>query len=81
MADQEKNDKPPAGSQPLFTEEQLAAIRAVVQESQTTAANMLPKEGETVTEAQLAAIRAAIQEAHKSANSSDTSSGNKNSGK
>ena len=80
MTDQEKNDKPPACSQPLFTEEQLAAIQVVVQELQMTTAQMVPKEGETVTEAQLVTIRAVVQEAHKSANLSNASSGDKNLG-
>ena len=81
MADQEKNYEPPAGSQPLFTEEQLLAIQAVAQESQTTTAQMVPNEGETITEARLAAIQAAVQEVHKSANWSNANSEDKNSGK
>lgn len=39
-----------------------------------------PNKGEMLTEVQLAAIQAAVQEAHESSKSSDTSSGNKNSG-
>ena len=61
-------------------EEQMTAIRVVVQELQKTVTQMKPKEGETLTEVQLAVFQAAVQEAHKGSKSIDASSGDKNSG-